>query len=77
MYLGALIMGFQTTLMIFLISLTGQAVLINIIYASRAIWTVVVDRVFGRGDAVAAFFKWRLLGAALLVCSIIIIIFLR
>ena len=76
-YLGASIMGFQTSLVILLIGLTGQAVLINIIYASRAIWTVVVDRLFGRGEAVAAFFKWRLLGAALLVGSIIIVIFFR
>ena len=76
-YLGAGIMGFQTSLVILLIGLTGQAVLINIIYASRAIWTVVVDRLYGRGEAVAAFFKWRLLGAALLVGSIIIVIFLR
>ena len=70
-------MGFQTSLVILLIGLTWQAVLINIIYASRAIWTVVVDRLYGRGEAVAAFFKWRLLGAALLVVSIIIVIFLR
>jgi uncharacterized membrane protein YdcZ (DUF606 family) len=77
MYLGSVIMGFQTTLVILLIGLTGQAVLINIIYASRAIWTVVVDRYFGRGEGVAAFFKWRLLGAALLVFSIVLVIFLR
>jgi uncharacterized membrane protein YdcZ (DUF606 family) len=77
MYLGSLIMGFQTTFVIFLIGLTGQAVMINIIYASRAIWTVVIDRLYGRGEDVAAFFFGRLLGAALLVCSIILVIFLR
>lgn len=77
MYLGAFIMGFQTTFIILLIGLTGQAVMINIIYASRAIWTVVVDRHFGRGEDVAAFFIWRLLGAALLVFSIILVVFLR
>ncbi len=77
MYLGSVIMGFQTTFVIFLIGLTGQAVMINIIYASRAIWTVVIDRLYGRGEDVAAFFIWRLLGAALLVFSIILVIFLR
>lgn len=76
MYLGAAIMGFQTSLIILLIGLTGQAVLINIIYASRAIWTVVIDRIYGRGEDVAAFFKQRLIGAALLVLSIIIVVFL-
>jgi drug/metabolite transporter (DMT)-like permease len=77
MYLGAAIMGFQTSLIILLIGLTGQAVLINIIYASRAIWTVIVDRIYGRGDDVAAFFRQRLIGAALLVLSIIVVVFLR
>ncbi len=77
MYLGSLIMGFQTTFVILLIGLTGQAVMINIIYASRAIWTVVIDRFYGRGEDVAAFFAGRLVGAALLVCSIVLVIFLR
>ncbi|MEM8867689.1 MAG: hypothetical protein AAGC73_05430 [Verrucomicrobiota bacterium] len=77
MYLGAVIMGFQTSLVIFLIGITGQAVLINIVYSSRALWTVVVDRFFGRGEEVAALFKRRLLGAALLVAAIIIVIFQR
>ncbi|HAV14482.1 MAG TPA: hypothetical protein DCX06_13475 [Opitutae bacterium] len=77
MYLGSAIMGFQTSLVIFLIGLTGQAVLINIVYASRALWTVIIDRYYGRGEGVAAFFKWRLAGAALLVAAIIIVIFQR
>lgn len=77
MYLGAAIMGFQTSLVIFLIGITGQAVLINIVYSSRALWTVVIDRIYGRGEGVAAFFAPRLLGAALLVAAIIIVIFQR
>ncbi|MGC6423669.1 MAG: EamA family transporter [Lentimonas sp.] len=77
MYLGSVIMGFQTSLVVLLIGLTGQAVLINIVYSSRALWTVVVDRFYGRGEGVAAFFKWRLAGAALLVSAIIIVIFQR
>lgn len=77
MYLGATIMGFQTSLIVLLIGLTGQAVLINIIYSSRALWTVVVDRYFGRGVGVAEFFMPRMAGAALLVGSIVIVIFQR
>ncbi|MEM1223545.1 MAG: hypothetical protein AAGH40_12385 [Verrucomicrobiota bacterium] len=77
MYLGAAIMGFQTSLIIFLIGITGQAVLINIVYSSRALWTVVIDRIYGRGEGVAAFFAPRLLGAALLVAAIVIVIFQR
>ncbi|MEM0965669.1 MAG: EamA family transporter [Verrucomicrobiota bacterium] len=76
-YIGSVIMGFQTSLVILLIGLTGQAVLINIVYSSRAIWTVIVDRFFGRGEGVAAFFKWRLTGSALLVGAIAIVIFER
>lgn len=77
LYLGSIIMGFQTTAVILLIGLTGQAVLINIVYASRALWTVVVDRFYGRGHEVAAVFKWRLAGAALVVSAIAIVIFQR
>jgi len=75
--LGSIIMGFQTSLIILLIGLTGQAVLINIVYSSRALWTVVIDRYYGRGEGVAAFFKWRLAGASLLVGAIVIVIFQR
>lgn len=77
MYLGSVIMGFQTSLVILFIGLTGQAVLINIVYSSRALWTVIIDRFYGRGEGVAAFFKWRLAGAALLVTAIVIVIFER
>ena len=77
MYLGSAIMGFQTTLVILIIGLTGQAVMVNIVYSSRALWTVVVDRYYGRGEGVAAFFRWRLIGAALLVAAIAIVIFQR
>lgn len=77
MYLGSAIMGFQTTLVIFLIGITGQALLINIVYSSRALWTVVVDRFYGRGPGIAEFFFSRLFGASLLVAAIVIVIFQR
>jgi uncharacterized membrane protein len=77
MYLGSVVMGFQTTLIIFLIGTTGQALLINIIYSSRALWTVVIDRFYGRGDDIAEFFYSRLIGASLLVLAIVTVIFQR
>ena len=77
MYLGATIMGFQTTLVILLIGLTGQAVLINIVYSTRALWTVVVDRFYGRGEGVVEFFKLRMVGAVLLVSAIAVVVFAR
>lgn len=77
LYLGAAIMGFQTSLVIFLIGFTGQAVLINIVYSSRALWTVVIDRFCGKGAGVTEFFKIRLAGAALLLTAIIIVVFQR
>lgn len=75
--LGAVIMGFQTSMVIMLIGLTGQAVMINIVYATRALWTVVVDRYFGKGGGVQEFFAYRMTGAALVVASIVIVIFQR
>lgn len=72
---GALIMGFQTTFVILLISLTGQAVLINIVYATRSLWTVLFDRWFTKGEAVRTFFAHRLAGAALVVAAIAVILF--
>jgi len=70
LYAGAMIMGFQTTLVVFMIGLTGEAVVINIVYCTRAIWTVVVDRVAGRSEGVAEFFLPRMAGAFCLVGAV-------
>jgi len=70
LYSGAAVMGFQTTLVVLLIGLTGQAVLINIIYCSRVIWTVVVDLVNHRRERGIGFFAYRMLGAVLLMVAI-------
>ncbi|MEO0794017.1 MAG: hypothetical protein AAFX93_02585 [Verrucomicrobiota bacterium] len=77
MYFGAVVMGFQTFLVVSLIGLTGQAVLINIVYCTRALWTVVVDRVAGRGEGVQQFFAIRMAGAACLVAAVVIVILTR
>lgn len=71
---GAVTMGFQTSLVVLIICLTGQAVLVNIIYASRGLWSVVVDRVLNRTGTVHEFFLQRTAGAALLVASVGIVI---
>ncbi|MEO0510859.1 MAG: hypothetical protein AAF065_13485 [Verrucomicrobiota bacterium] len=77
LYLGSAIMGFQTSLVILLIGLTGQAVLINIVYSSRALWTVVVDRFYGNAPGLEKYFPLRLTGATLLVTAIALVIFQR
>jgi len=77
MYLGSVVMGFQTSLVILLIGITGEAVLINIVYATRSLWSVVIDRFYGRGAGVVAFFRQRMLGAALLLAAIAVVIFYR
>lgn len=68
---GSAIMGFQTSLVILLIGLTGQATLINIIYSTRSIWSVLVEVWAGRGDA-RAFLAWRLSGATLLTAAVVL-----
>lgn len=67
---GAVTMGFQTSLVVLLICLTGQAVLVNIIYASRGLWSVVVDRLLNRTGTIHEYFVQRAAGAILLVASV-------
>lgn len=74
LYLGAIIMGFQTSFVILLIGITGNAVLINVIYSTRALWTVLVDRYFGRGESIRTHFFTRLAGAFLLVIAVCIVL---
>ena len=71
---GAVTMGFQTSLVVLIICLTGQAVIVNIIYASRGLWSVVVDRLMNRTGTIHQYFVQRTAGAALLVASIGIVI---
>lgn len=74
LYLGAAIMGFQTSFVILLIGITGNAVLINIIYSTRALWTVLVDRYAGSGEAIKSQFFTRMIGAILLVTAVCIVL---
>jgi uncharacterized membrane protein YdcZ (DUF606 family) len=71
LWIGGGIIGFQAPLVIMLIGFTGQATLINILYASRTIWSVLVDAVKGEGNA-REFWIARLGGALLLLTAIIL-----
>ena len=72
LYLGAFIMGFQTSFVILLIGITGNAVLINIIYSTRSLWAVLVDRYLERGEGVMKHFFTRIAGALLLITAMCI-----
>lgn len=68
---GSAVMGFQTTLVIMTIGLTGQATLVNILYSTRSLWSVAVDRLSG-GRGAKEFLIPRLLGALLLTAAVIL-----
>ncbi len=68
---GSAVMGFQTTLVIMTIGLTGQATLVNIIYSTRSLWSVAVDRLSG-GKGAKEFLLQRSLGALLLTAAVVL-----
>jgi len=70
---GSLVMGLQTTAVILTIGLTKEATLVNIIYSSRSIWGVIVDRLSG-GPGAIRYLGLRLAGAALLTVAVIMAI---
>lgn len=74
LYTGASMLGVQTTLVVLLIAWSGEAILINIIYSSRAIWTVVADRFFGKNSAVKSSYRFRLAGAMCIFVSVVTIV---
>ena len=67
--IGSAVIGFQAPLVIMLIGLFGQATLINILYATRTIWSVAVDAWKGEGNA-REYWVARLSGAVLLLAAI-------
>jgi len=69
--IGSSIIGFQAPLVIMLIGLFGQATLINILYATRTLWSVLVDAWRGEGN-VRQYWPSRLGGAVLLLAAIIL-----
>lgn len=71
MTLGSILIGFQTTLVILTIGLSGQATLVNIIYSTRALWSVGLDCWQG-GETARLFWVSRLGGAVLLTGAIVL-----
>jgi drug/metabolite transporter (DMT)-like permease len=71
--IGGAVIGFQAPLVIMLIGLFGQATLINILYATRTIWSVAVDAWKGEGNA-REYWHARLGGAVLLLGAIVLAI---
>ncbi len=69
--IGGAVIGFQAPLVIMLIGLFGQATLINILYATRTIWSVAVDAWKGEGNA-REYWIARLGGAVLLLAAIVL-----
>jgi len=71
--IGSAVIGFQAPLVIMLIGFFGQATLINILYATRTIWSVAVDAWKGEGNA-REYWVVRLSGAVLLLAAIVLAI---
>ena len=69
--IGSTIIGFQAPLVIMLIGLFGQATLINILYATRTLWSVAVDAWRGEGNDLQ-YWPSRLGGAFLLLGAIVL-----
>jgi drug/metabolite transporter (DMT)-like permease len=69
--LGSTVMGFQTTMVIMTIGLTGQATLVNILYSTRSLWSVLIDRLSG-GKGAKEFLIARSIGAILLTAAVIL-----
>ena len=69
--IGGAVIGFQAPLVIMLIGLFGQATLINILYATRTLWSVAIDAWKGEGNA-RDYWIARLSGALLLLGAIIL-----
>lgn len=73
MYAGSVVIGFQTMLMILVIGLIGQATLVNVIYSSRALWSVVVDRAMGEPHIKDYLFS-RMAGALFVMGAVVMAI---
>lgn len=67
--LGSIAIGFQTMIVLVAIGLTGQATLVNIVYSTRSVWSVVADLLTGSAEAKRLFGR-RLAGALLVVAAI-------
>jgi len=74
LYFGSGIIGFQTTLMVLVIAMAGNATLVNIVYSTRALWSVLVDRAVGEAH-IKDYLLPRLTGAILITAAVVMAIF--
>jgi len=73
MWAGSIVIGFQTTLMVLVIGLVGQATLVNVIYSTRSLWSVIVDRLLGEAHIRDYLFS-RMTGALMITGAVILAI---
>lgn len=69
---GSLVIGFQTSLVVFVIGFSGHATATNVVYASRGLWAILLEGAMGGGSAYhdKRVMAVRLTGAALLLASV-------
>jgi len=69
---GSAVIGFQTSLVIFVIGIFGHATATNVVYAARGLWAVLIEGAAGGGSAAndRRILILRLTGAALLLAAV-------
>jgi len=69
---GSAVIGFQTSLVIFVIGIFGHATATNVVYAARGLWAVLLEGAAGGGAAAndRRILILRLTGAALLLAAV-------
>jgi drug/metabolite transporter (DMT)-like permease len=69
---GSIVIGFQTSLVVFVIGFFGQATATNVVYATRGLWAILLEGALGGGSAYhdQRVLAVRLTGAALLLASV-------
>lgn len=69
---GSVVIGFQTSLLVFVIGLFGHATATNVVYATRGLWAILLEGALGGGSAYhdQRVLAVRLTGAALLLASV-------
>lgn len=78
--LGTVLMAIQAGLMAYVLTVYGQATVVNVIYSSRGIWSVVLVWVVGHWFSNteqhlgASVLLRRLFGAALLIAAIVVVV---
>jgi hypothetical protein len=69
---GSIVIGFQTSLVVFVIGFFGHATATNVVYATRGLWAILLEGALGGGSAYhdKRVLTVRLTGAAMLLASV-------